>query len=117
MKRALVVGGVALLVIALVVCAIRVASQGPDLKIGSNLKDPWEYFSAKVRARPDNRFRQTLCGRPLIHESQGMVVNYMTQFTYSPRHAIMLRTFSYQFDTNGTLMRVTSRWKFPILDF
>jgi len=117
MKRALVIGGVVLLLIALVVCVFLAASQGPDLKVGSNLNDPWEYFSTKVKAQRDSRFRQTICGRPLIHESEGMIVNYATQFSYSPRHAVALRTFSYQFDTNGTLMRVTSRWKFPILDF
>ena len=117
MKRTLLLAGIALLLIALAVCTVRVASRGPDLKVGVTLNDPWDYFAAELQARPDSGFRQTLCGSPSIDKSQGTIVNYVTQFSDSPRHAIAARTFSFQFDTNGTLMRVTSRWKFPILDF
>jgi hypothetical protein len=104
------------LLIALVVILFRLASQGPDLVVGSTLKDPWEYFKAKAQSRRDSTFRQTICGMPLIDQTNGMVVNFVTLFSYAPRHPIALRTFSYQFDTNGTLVRVTSRWKLPILD-
>jgi hypothetical protein len=103
--------------VALGILAVRFASQGPDLAVGSTVKDPWKYFTARAEARPDGRFRQTLCGLPAIDESQGTIVNYVTQFSYSARHPVALRTFSYQFDTNGTLLGVTSHWRFPLLDF
>jgi len=118
MKPRVLLGCLAVfLLIALVVFLFRLASRGPELPVGSTLKDPWAYFTAKVQSKSHSAFRETMCGSPLIDQSQGMVVNFVTQFSYAPRHPVALRTFSYQFDTNGTLVRVTSHWKFPILDF
>jgi len=82
MKRRLLLGCLAMLaLIALGIFAVRFASQGPELAVGSTVKEPWKYFTAKAEARPDGRFRQTLCGSPAIDKSQGTIVNYVTQFS------------------------------------
>ena len=92
MKRRLLLGCLSMLVlIALGIFGVRFASQGPELAVGSTVKDPWKYFTAKVEARPDGRFRQTLCGSPAIDTSQGTIINYVTIFSYAPQHTIASR--------------------------
>jgi hypothetical protein len=117
MKRGLLLCAVALLLIAPPVCAIRRLLRGPKLRVGATLVDPVKYFTAEVEvaSHHDGRFRQTYCATSL-DKRQRMTVNYVTYFFYAPRHAIAVRTFTYGLDTNGNIVKVTSRWKFPALD-
>lgn len=107
------------IIVALVVfaaCSAFIASKPLPLRVGSTVKDPWAYVSAAVEddhsSNGSNGFRRTYCGTML----NGVIV-YGTQFSFPHGHLIASRTFAYSFDTNGTVITIKSKWKFPILDF
>jgi hypothetical protein len=90
------------------------ASKPPPLRVGETLKHPFLYLSAQVEARQNNAFITSFCGT----SGDGSTCVFGTHFFFPPngRDSALTRSFKYQMDTNGTVVSITSRWKW-FLDF
>src|SRR5665213_1946864 len=113
-KKIIILFSLVALVIALLVCFAAVASNPPPLRVGTVLDHPFSYFTAQVKARPNNAFIDSYCGV----SSDGHTCTFGTHLNFPMNHYCMAaRRFTYRLDSNGTVMSISSRWTCYIFDF
>ena len=87
------------------------ATNSPSLRVGTTIRDPQEYLTQRLRHQAHLPLRvSTLSSQP------GGVYTYATTYAFLG-HTITLRTSTYLFDTNGTLLRMESGRYWPIFHF
>ena len=79
----------------------------PSLRMGATLKDPRSYFMDQVEA--NHRGIRRLM--PHSVAAGDAVFTCSTQYRVRPNHTIALRSYTYRFDTNGTLLSISSDLK------
>jgi hypothetical protein len=84
-----------------------ITDQPPSLGVGTALKDPRSYFNAQVEA--NHRGIRRLMGRS-VAASNGVFL-CRTQYRFRSNHNVALRSYTYRFDTNGTVLSISSEWK------
>ena len=84
-----------------------VASKPPSPRVGATLKDPRSYFMAQVEA--NHRGIRRLMGHS-VAAGDG-VFTCRTQYRLRPNHTIALRSYTYRFDTKGTVLSISSELK------
>jgi hypothetical protein len=97
------------LAIALILILGLQATKSPSLRLGTTIKDPQEYFTHQLRKH-----------RPLCVSTLTSLGN--VRFIYDTRfvllgHTITSRVFVYRFDTNGTVLDISTHRYWPILHF
>jgi hypothetical protein len=88
------------------------ATKSPSLRVGTTIRDPYEYLIQRLGHQAHIPFRvSTLTSQP----STGL---YTCTTTYAfLGHKITLKTSTYLFDTNGTVLKIYTRRYWPIFYF
>ncbi len=88
------------------------ATKSPSLRVGTTIRDPQEYLTQRLRHQAHIPLRvSTLASQP-----SGGVYTYATTYAFLG-HNITLRTSTYLFDTNGTVLKIYTRRYWPIFHF
>jgi hypothetical protein len=96
-----------IVVIAGLVSIEVMTAKPPSLRVGATLKDPRSYFMAQVEA--NHRGIRRLMAHS-VEASDGVFI-CRTKYRVRPNHTIALRSYTYRFDTNGTLLSISSEMK------
>jgi len=106
MRRTIVI--LLILVAAAALVSLHIITAQPQLlRVGTKLKDPRSHFVAQVQT--NHRGIGRLMGRSI--EASEEVFICRTQYRFRPNHKIAVRSYTYRFDTNSTLISINSEWK------
>jgi hypothetical protein len=88
------------------------ATNSPSLRVGTTIRDPQDYLTQ----RPRHQAHLPLRVSTLTSQPGGGVYTYATTYAFLG-HTITVRTSTYLFDTNGTVLKIYTRRCWPIFHF
>lgn len=106
MRKTIVIFSLLVLALAGVV-SLYVITRPPALRVGTTLEDPRSYFISQITE--NHRGIRRLMGRSICAAEQ--VISCRTQYRLRPNHPIAVQCCTYRFDTNKTLVSVSTEWK------